>query len=230
MSKPDPHGPADTSEMGVIHSALRRDLERARLVLADQPSPERARVVGEHLVWLMRLLHHHHHTNEDEHYWPATLERNPAAAPLLEAMEADHAGLVGPLADLEQEAAALVEGTGHVFRVLDAIAALSGPLNEHLRREELEMMPVVAQSWTHAEHAEFIKVFVAGRPLGELIHEGMWLVDNADDHVRQAIFGKVPVPVSFVLRRVFGRRYDQHKQQLWGGTPAFDLAPIPVTP
>jgi hypothetical protein len=38
----DPNGPADTSMMGIVHSALRRDLLRSRDALSTAPS----RMVG----------------------------------------------------------------------------------------------------------------------------------------------------------------------------------------
>src|SRR3954463_12943194 len=84
--------PADTRMMGIVHAALQRALRRARDVLAAAPPPEgrQRRAVGEHVLWLMEFLHGHH-TGEDDGLWPLVRSRNPAAAPLLDSMEADHA-------------------------------------------------------------------------------------------------------------------------------------------
>ncbi|TFV33499.1 hypothetical protein E4K10_35440 [Streptomyces sp. T1317-0309] len=67
---------ADTRMMGIVHGALCRDLDRARTVLTAEPYPEhpRARALGEHVVWLMEVLHAHH-TGEDEGLWPLVRER-----------------------------------------------------------------------------------------------------------------------------------------------------------
>jgi len=77
--------------MGIVHSALRRDLVRARLVLAE-PTPltgERRTALADHVRWLMDFLHHHH-TNEDEGLYPLVLEKNPAAGDLLAVMDAEN--------------------------------------------------------------------------------------------------------------------------------------------
>lgn len=229
MKTPAPDGPADTRDMGIVHSALRRDLERARRALTEDPHPVRAKAIGAHLVWMMEFLHEHH-SNEDQHYWPETLARNPDAAPVLERMEADHQGLIPLLGDLETAAARLADsGAGaQVDATLTALAAVGEPLRAHLEREEREAMPLVERSWTYAEHEEFSQLWIEGKSKPELAHRGMWLVDNADADARDKIFGMVPAPLAFVLRHTFGRRYDRLRQRLWGGTSALALAPITV--
>ncbi len=84
--------PADTRMMGIVHSALKRDLTRARDVLAAEPTPRgRQRVaLGKHVSWMLDFLHGHH-SGEDEGLWPLVRGRNPDAADLLDSMEADHA-------------------------------------------------------------------------------------------------------------------------------------------
>ncbi|MGP3937445.1 hemerythrin domain-containing protein [Nonomuraea sp. KM88] len=82
---------ANTRMMGIVHSALQRDLERARAVLTAEPYPRgrQRRALGEHVVWMMDFLHEHHQ-GEDDGLWPLVRERNPAAGPLLDSLEADH--------------------------------------------------------------------------------------------------------------------------------------------
>ncbi len=84
-------GPADTRMMGIVHGALRRDLERARQVAGTAPYPtgRQREALGRHVVWLMDFLHAHH-TGEDEGLWPAVRAKNPAVQPLLASLEADH--------------------------------------------------------------------------------------------------------------------------------------------
>lgn len=225
--RPDPNGPADTRDMGIVHSALRRDLQRARLALTEDPNPGRAKAIGAHLVWCMDWLHHHH-TNEDEHYWPETIARNPAAAEVLGRMQADHEGLHQPLDELTAAARVLAQTGTNSAAVLAALAAVHGPLTAHLRREELEAVPLIGQSWGYADHEEFSKIFIEGKPKSQLAKEGMWMIDNATPEVRSIILGRVPALMAFVLLRVFGGRYERLKQTLWGGTTAYALAPITV--
>ena len=89
--KADPSGPADTSMMGIVHRALRRDLARARAALtADWPPADDQRVaIAGHLGWLMGFLHRHHES-EDEGLYPLVRRRSPAAAAMLDVMDADH--------------------------------------------------------------------------------------------------------------------------------------------
>ena len=95
--------PADTRMMGIVHSALQRDLLRAREVLAAAPPPTgpAARALGGHVTWMMEFLHAHH-SAEDEGLWPLVRQRNPAAGDLLDSLEADHAR-IAPAADAAAE-------------------------------------------------------------------------------------------------------------------------------
>ena len=86
-----PHEPADTRSMGIVHSALRRDLRRAHIMLETAPYPagKRSRTLGDHILWMTEFLHMHH-TGEDEGLWPLIRSRNPSAGALLDRMDADH--------------------------------------------------------------------------------------------------------------------------------------------
>ena len=87
----DRDGPCDTRMMGVVDSALRRDLVRARLVLeGEAPLSDRRRVaLAEHLIWLMDFLHEHH-SSEDAGLYPMVLRNDPSTAALVAEMDADH--------------------------------------------------------------------------------------------------------------------------------------------
>lgn len=101
-------GPADIRDMRILHSALRRDLERTRIVLSDPAlvTGDRRRAIGAHLVWLMHTLHRHH-TGEDEHVWPEIRRREPSAGPLLDEMDTDHRRIAEPIREIEQVAVSL---------------------------------------------------------------------------------------------------------------------------
>jgi hypothetical protein len=70
--------PADTRMMGIVHSALRRDLVRLRLVLGTPAArePRRRTALAEHVIWMMDFLHHHH-SGEDAGLYPLVVRRNP---------------------------------------------------------------------------------------------------------------------------------------------------------
>ncbi len=91
--------PADTRTMGIVHDALRRDLQRAETAITRTPPPPEAQrvAIAAHVRWLMDFLHAHH-TGEDQGLWPLVRAHNPTAGDMLDQMDADHAR-IGPEID-----------------------------------------------------------------------------------------------------------------------------------
>ena len=56
---------------------------------APPPAQTQRVALADHLAWMMDFLHIHH-SGEDRGLWPLVRELNPAAGPLLDAMDADH--------------------------------------------------------------------------------------------------------------------------------------------
>jgi hypothetical protein len=222
---------ADTRDMGIVHSALRRDLRRARIVLTGPtPDDRRRRALGEHLVWMMESLHRHH-SGEDEHVWPEIRRRNPAAGPLLDQMDADHQRIAGPMQELEQVATSFGRGGATARDVLAVIDRLEEALLPHLAREEQEMMPVVAQTLTDKEWQELgHHAFIRGKSLPHLALDGHWVIDNATDEDRRQMVTKIPAVPRFILLQGFRRGYARRTRALWAGTDAAGLAPVKAEP
>ena len=204
----DPSGPPDTRTMGIVHSALRRDLERTRIVLTTAPYPEgaRRRAIADHLLAMMHFLHVHHR-GEDAGLWPVLQRKAPATAQLVDRMEADHARIAPAITALEASASRYGAGAADREELLAALAELGEVLLPHLEREETEAMPVVAATLTQREwdafeqdHAIKVKSFV------ELGDEGQWVLDGLDDAGRALMLGLVPTVVRFVLLHGFAGR------------------------
>jgi hemerythrin-like domain-containing protein len=216
----DAHAPADTRMMGIVHDALRRDLNRAIRALSTTPYPHDAqrRAIGEHVSWMMRFLHAHHE-GEDAGLWPLVRDRNPRAVPLLEEMEADHAR-IAPLIDRSDTAArAYAADSSESARtgVLDALTCLSDVLLAHLEREEDNMMPLVsvsisARDWWEIDQRYFVKP----KSFAQLGFEGHWLLDGVDADARQIVVHQVPPIPRFVLVHGFARRYRRRATACWG--------------
>ena len=102
----DAHAPADTTMMRIVHAALRRDLERARVALTREPPPDdrQRRAIAGHLDWLMAFLEEHHRS-EDLGLYPVVRERRPGAAPLLDDMARDHRAVAAAIVDLRAASA-----------------------------------------------------------------------------------------------------------------------------
>ncbi|HEX4984364.1 MAG TPA: hemerythrin domain-containing protein, partial [Ilumatobacteraceae bacterium] len=126
-TKPD--APADTSMMRIVHQALRRDLHRAEIALNGNPPPSAAQqvAIARHLVWMMSFLHAHH-LSEDDGLYPLVRERDPAAAGLLDAMDADHRAVAMAIVEVEAAAGAVAgsaSGGCSDRRLIAALTSLS---------------------------------------------------------------------------------------------------------
>lgn len=213
---------AATATMGTVHGALRRDLARIRMALTAAPYPQgrQRAAIAAHAVWMMNFLHHHH-GGEDAGLWPAVRAKNPAAAQLLDRMDADHRAIAPGITGVEQAARRYAGDAAAREDFLAAVALLEQTLLPHLRREELEMMPIVEKTLTEAEwKAIEQEYFIRPKSKVQLGDEGQWLIDNAGEQSRRVILGVVPAPLRFLLVHVFGPRYRRKRRLMWGDGPA----------
>lgn len=211
--------PADTRMMGIVHSALKRDLTRARDVLAAEPTPRgRQRVaLGKHVSWMLDFLHGHH-SGEDAGLWPLVRGRNPDAADLLDSMEADHARIAPAAAAAATAAEQYTATTTDAPRVtlVEALDELLFVLVPHLDREVAEAMPVVAatisdREWKDVEQHHFVK----DKSNRELAMEGHWLIEDIDPEGYEVVVHTVPPVLRFVLIHGFGPAYRRQAKARW---------------
>lgn len=214
------NAPADTRIMGIVHTALRRDLERAREALSTDPAPagRQRQAIARHVLWLMDFLHQHH-TGEDQGLWPLVLERAPAAAPLLDSLEADHAR-IAPAAESLTDAARAYSPTASDdarTELAAALDALGEVLYPHLDREVAEGMPVVSAAITEREWRQWDETYnIKGKSPLELGLEGHFLLDGLDPEGRDVVVNLVPPIPRFVLLHAFGWLYRRQSRQRWG--------------
>lgn len=210
---------ADTRMMGIVHEALKRDLLRTRSVLTATPFPQgrQRAALGGHVTWMIDFLHAHH-TGEDEGLWPLVRQRNPAAAELLDSMEADHAR-IAPAAEAVATAARLYTTTmtdpprAHLVEALDGLIEVLIP---HLDREVAEAMPVVAVSITNREWDAVEQEYnIKPKSTGELAREGHWLLEGIDPDGYDVVVHKVPAVLRFILLHGFARAYRRQAQARW---------------
>jgi hemerythrin-like domain-containing protein len=219
--------PADTTMMGVVHDALRRDLARLQTALSETPPPDndQRRALTDHTEWMMDFLHHHHQS-EDDGLWPLVRSRNPDARALLDEMEADHA-LVAPAVEQVRKATPRYRADGSDrarVEMVNAVSALTDPLLPHLRREEDEAMPVVSASITHAEWRDWEHNYnVKGKSLGTLAAEGHWMSDGLDPRRYQILIHLVPAAVRIIVLKGYARRYRAACRRRWG--PEVEVGP-----
>ena len=212
----DPNAPADTNMMRIVHTALRRDLQRARATLARIPLPDdRQRVaLAGHLTWMMAFLESHHRS-EDLGLYPVVRERDPGAAALLDDMATGHEAVATAIATLEAAAATYAKRDER-DPVIDALDGLSDVLMPHLQREEDEMMPVVSRVVTTGEWDAIEQAYnLAGKSTAQLGREGHWLIDDASPQDRARVLGLVPLIPRLLLLYGLGPVYQRHKRACW---------------
>ena len=216
----DAQEPADTRMMGIVHGALRRDLLRVRAAVTAEPAPHgrQRRALGAHVVWLMQFLHAHH-TSEDLGLWPLVRERNPAAADLLDSLEAEHRTIAPALETLTQSGRQYAATTDDGTRValVAALDGLTSVLLPHLDREVEVAMPVVSASITNAEWRAIEQRYnIKPKSLSQLGIEGQWLLDGIDPRGRQVVLHTVPLLPRLVLLYGFSRPYGRQARARWG--------------
>jgi hypothetical protein len=215
-------GPADTRIMGVVHGALRRDLERVRDVVTTEPFPldEQRRALGDHVVWLMDFLHAHHDA-EDRGLWPMVRERNPAAGELLDSLEADHQRIEPAAASLRTAGRQYAEDADDQTRIalIAAIDTLAEVLFPHLDREVTDAMPVVSATLTQAEWHRLDQAYnIKPKSMAQLAMEAHWVLDGIDEEGYDVVMRTVPRMMRFVLLHGLGGPYRRTAQVRWAGT------------
>jgi hypothetical protein len=204
--------------MGIVHAALQRDLARAADAVSRQPPPGDAQriAIARHVATMMAFLHDHHH-GEDAWLWPTMRRLAPAASDLLDQMDADHLAIAADLEAVSAAAADYAKSAAGREALADALRDLRVSLDPHLRREEDEMMPIVAATLTKAqwdawEHEYYVKP----KSKKDLGLEGHWLIDGRDRAVYDHVVGKVNPVLRLVLVRVFGPSYRKACATRWG--------------
>jgi hemerythrin-like domain-containing protein len=200
----------------VIHGAVRRDLDRFTAALGAIPEGDTARAAQLQLAFAnLRRELTHHHEGEDAHVWPF-LAGTGVQKDLLADMEAEHAAMSAALA----ETATALDTLARTGAVADAVAARSSMARtrevvvDHLDHEEQELEPLLAG---HEGTAEWKAVTsqLRHRSPGDAGSFFAWLTDGISDGDRAALKATVPVPLTFVLTRAFGRRYTREIAPAW---------------
>lgn len=208
------------AEMKTIHSAFRRELRLAPVLICSVQPEDRlhAGIVATHLDLLDRFLHHHH-TIEDDMLWPKLLERVPAEiAPVVELMETQHetvavllARTVALRAEWRKE-----PDTARGNELALLYSSLHAALVEHMNAEEEHVMPLVEQCVTQKEWAKIGKAAQRGTPLKDGPRVLGMLAYDGDPDVITEMLGAVPAPLRGTVLKVARRAYAKHAARVYG--------------
>jgi hypothetical protein len=143
-----------------VHAHIRRDLDTVQRLAADVRdglAPERMREQLRELkrggmLWQLQVgclrycsFVHLHHRLEDRELFGELRAVNPAIAPVVQRLEADHRRVADDLVAVEAAAVALEQDDGSAARqaVVDTLGTLERNLLEHLDFEELSIATTI---------------------------------------------------------------------------------------
>lgn len=205
----------DTSEMIVIHKALRREFALLPAVVAAVEEADRRQVrrIAAHARLAIALLHAHH-DSEDRLIWPLLLQRLPVDKSLITTMEKQHA----VVADIEEtigrelDGWVETEGTADRNAITENLSALNTALKEHLDLEETAVLPLVRNhlsipEWNASfDYAQHHTPVAAG---AGLLLVGMVLEDALPDE-RAQFFGHMPAVARWAWQLLGPRLYRRY--------------------
>ena len=199
---------ADLANFLGTHAGFR--VEYARLAEAsrnvrDDPHAE---LIESQIAFVLDVLHHHH-TVEDELVWPMLLARVPAAAPALDALEAEHEHL-DPLIRRASDT------TVPLANRAETLDELSDALNRHLDREERDAVPLIQAHLTHADWQQVEERAAEGIGRSRMPLQYGWFVSAADDDVRELAAQGVPRLVYWLFRLFWWPSYRRRFERLYG--------------
>jgi hemerythrin-like domain-containing protein len=208
-------GPVDMTMMYVMHHAFRRDLATLSAAAAVTPAADRRAWVALADRWgVFAEALHLHHSGEDRGLWPRLLSvATPEEAEVLEAMEAEHAGIDPMLTACASGFARLREHADDDARAALAVrlAAARAQLGEHLRHEETEAIAIIQRRLSDADwHQIEEESFKHDIPPRTLLRLVPWVAEGVPPDVREVVFsapgGRVNQALWYLTRGGFRRR------------------------
>jgi hemerythrin-like domain-containing protein len=215
-----PEGPVDIAPMYVMHRAFRRDLDAFADIVPTVPVGDRARwwMVARRFEFFGTVLHKHHH-GEDVALWPLLAERGADTA-VLDALEAEHAGIDPLLASADEDLRALADGTGDATtrdRLARTTAQLRDGLTAHLAHEERDGMALVQRHLTQADWDRLDKeVFSKDYIPREIPAVLGWVMSGLAPEAQRRLPGANAVFLTF--GRLMARRFDRREARVFGST------------
>lgn len=187
----------DTSEMVAVHEVFRTAFGESTHLVGSVPAGDvaRAQVVGSYYANVLELLHRHH-AGEDELLWPRLLERAANDADTISRIAAQHRDVE----DAFERAATLLRAwevtadTALGDNLATALGQLLETLDVHLRDEETEILPLVAEHITLAEWGE-----LPAHAMQHYAGDKPWLAlglvrEQLTDEQREAMLAQLPPP------------------------------------
>lgn len=199
----------NTQDMVLVHRVFRREFHAAAWLVETVRAGDvaRARVVGDHLVFILSALHHHH-TAEDDHVWPKLQTRAASNDADIQRMVDEHAAIAAVVRRVETLlcpwSASADRGYGQQLAAV--VSELSTLVNEHLDNEERIALPVIEQYLRDDEWQAMLDQgasFISGRNLRLGMVMGGMVLSTASASERRVFLSGMPL-LQHLMVRVFG--------------------------
>jgi hypothetical protein len=212
--------PVDASDMTLVHRVFRREFDGFPELVAAVPPGDtaRAKVIGEHLRFMVDGLHHHH-ASEDELVWPKLVGRDPDRRDVIERMEAEHADIAAAVlrAQASQSMWQASADPALADQLSAGIAELTALIVKHLDDEERNAVPIIEEHLTDAEWGAALKrgaSFLSSHPRLGIVLGGL-VLDYASSDERLKFLSGVPQPQRLLLKLLSGRMTAAYRRQLY---------------
>jgi hemerythrin-like domain-containing protein len=203
--------PSNTLDMLLVHRVFRRQF-RDMPELVDgvvTGDLQRARVVADHLTFMLSALHHHH-AAEDELIWPKLMSRVSGREADLQRMVQDHNGIATAVHHIESLLPGWRRSADPALGrpLTDALAELSTQVDAHLDAEERIALPIIEEHLTRKEWTMVTRrgaAFLSAHNLRRGIALGWYVLEGSTPDERRVFLSGVPLPQRLSIR-LFGAR------------------------
>ena len=213
--------PIEVRDMAIVHATFRRAFEEsAQLVRANPtPSAERVRFLGDHIDFVVGVLHHHH-ASEDLLLYPLLAERAQDQMTMVDEVGHQHVEVNGAIEAVSESCSAWRRApsadTGETLAT--ALESLNTVLQPHLDDEEQKVVPLAAVTLTEEEWTAMGEHSQAGIPKKMMPVAFGLLLEPLNDTDKAYMKGHLPTPVRLLFPLLIQRPWDKYAKQLRQGT------------
>lgn len=212
--------PVVALDMRLVHRVFRREFEGLPALIAAVPAGDtaRAKVIGDHLTFMLEALHHHH-AAEDELAWPTLMGRDPDRRDVIERMEHEHAEIAAAV--LRTQTTQCTWQASADPAVGDQLCAdvteLTSLIVKHLDDEERNVVPIIEEHLTEPEWQAALKrgaSFLSTHPRLGIVLGGLVLDYASPDEGLKFLAG-VPQPQRLMVKLLSGRMTATYRRRLY---------------
>lgn len=201
MQRPDLHG------YYLINRGLRQEFGKLSLAARTIRSDQHRQLVEEQLHLVAQVLDLQK-VEQDKWLIPALREQDPDAMPGLEAIEGDHYEIRSLLSVVRDKSKSL-ESRAPGLQTLHKL------MNDHIDREERDMVPVIVAHISKAEWRRSSKSLLNGIPSDQIPTFWEWLITATPEEDRQAALRALPLNVRFLHRISWAAAYQERLRALY---------------